>query len=226
MMLATSQSASLERRPMDPATLHEAIQGSKTRSSHQISVHSGTAVSGRLTSTELRLSVNSPISSGVSPGNSRSSEPLAPLEGLLTRTSPPSGPAITARRRPGPFAPTQSEESFKNPSMGDSGRNLSAKEQPSYPGLPASNSLPEPDHEGTAEEPTRLDELAELPPSSPPQGLLSPTQPLSFVERSFPSQYTQLSEGDSFRPPTESFFDRLALAETVESSEDEMDDGF
>lgn len=221
--LATSQSTSLEQRPMDPATFHESIQGARTRSSHQISVHSGTAASTRLTSTEPRQSVDSPISGGVLPGNRGSSERLAQPEGLLTPISPPTSPAATTRRRPGPFAPTQSEESFKNPSMGNSSRNLSAKEQPSHPGSPDNHCLPESDHEGAAEEPTRLDEL---PPSSPPQGFLSPTQPLSFVERSFPSQYTQLSEGDSFRPPTESFFDRLALAETVESSEDEMEDGF
>lgn len=187
---------------------------------HQTSVSSEDNVPEYLASLRIPHAGGIPRSGSASSTNGQSSKNIAPSEGLGSgHISPLTQPSTTIRRRVGPFAPTQNEESFKHPSLGGSTQNpFSEEEQPSL-GSPVRHTLSNLIRPNT-EELTSLDEFNE------PSTSLGLTQPLSFVERSFPSQYTQLSEGDSFRPPTESFFDRLAAAETVDSSEDEMEQGF
>ncbi|KIO27090.1 hypothetical protein M407DRAFT_23632 [Tulasnella calospora MUT 4182] len=212
-----------------PGLAHALTDANPTRAeinpAYQTSVGSEDGVSARMPPPQMRQSGSTLRSVSVSSTESQSSKIIAPSTGFGSgQISPLHRPSATIRRRVGPFAPTQSEESFKHPSLSGSTQNPFAKEEQPCLGSPDSHPLSDPNHPN-AVEPTPQDEFNQPSASTPPT-FLGLTQPLSFAERTFPSQYTQLSEGDSFRPPTESFFDRLAAAETVESSEDEMEEGF
>ncbi|KAG9044429.1 hypothetical protein FS837_008158 [Tulasnella sp. UAMH 9824] len=210
----------LELAVMDAIPTCTRFNATEINHLHQTSFSSEDGVPAHLPSPQVPQSGEAPRSGSASRTNGQIDKNITPLEGFRPgQVSPPSQPSVTIRRRVGPFAPTQSEESFKHPSLGGSTENPFAREEKPCLGSPVRHPLSIPIHPNT-EEPTPLDNFNE------PSATLGLTQPLSFVERSFPSQYTQLSEGDSFRPPTESFFDRLAAAETAESSEEEMEEGF